>query len=342
MRSCSVASSSPSRTSTARWATTGPVSMPASTRWTVQPVTRTPYASASRTACAPGKAGSSAGWVFSDRERVEDRRAEQPHEPGRDDEPRVVLGDRLGQRLVPVAAAARSRRARRRTSGTPAASARASPRTPSRSAADGGDDHAVRRVRCSRRAGPAGWSRRRTRARRPGRAVSVRRPRSETITPSPTRAVIVQFWRPQLHDHLKRIVGEPTEQRRRSAARADASPAAGAPWCWPSRASCSRRRCCRGGWSGWPWRSPRSCIAVRTLRRAKAAGRPAPGAHAAVVAAGIALAFFVVALAFVGVLLRRVGHLPDLPRPGHHRRARTTPAGSSSTVRCASGSGSRP
>ena len=41
-------------------------------------------------------------------------------------------------------------------------------------------------------------------------------------------------------------------------------------------------------------------IAVRTLRRAKAAGRTAPGAHAAVVAAGIALAFFVVALAFVG------------------------------------------
>jgi amino acid transporter len=42
-------------------------------------------------------------------------------------------------------------------------------------------------------------------------------------------------------------------------------------------------------------------IAVRTLRRAKAAGRVAPGAHAAMVAAGIALAFFVVALAFVGV-----------------------------------------
>jgi hypothetical protein len=41
-------------------------------------------------------------------------------------------------------------------------------------------------------------------------------------------------------------------------------------------------------------------IAARTLRRAKAAGRAAPGAHAAVVAASIALAFFVVALAFVG------------------------------------------
>jgi hypothetical protein len=42
-------------------------------------------------------------------------------------------------------------------------------------------------------------------------------------------------------------------------------------------------------------------IAVRALRRAKAAGRVAPGAHAAIVAAGMALAFFVVALAFVGI-----------------------------------------
>ena len=32
--------------------------------WTVQPVTLTPAASASRTACAPGKAGSSDGWVL--------------------------------------------------------------------------------------------------------------------------------------------------------------------------------------------------------------------------------------------------------------------------------------
>jgi hypothetical protein len=42
-------------------------------------------------------------------------------------------------------------------------------------------------------------------------------------------------------------------------------------------------------------------IAVRALRRAKAAGRVAPGAHAAIVAAGMALAFFVLALAFVGI-----------------------------------------
>src|SRR5665647_1972830 len=41
-----------------------PVSMPASTTKTVQPVTLTPYASVSRTACAPENAGSSAGWVL--------------------------------------------------------------------------------------------------------------------------------------------------------------------------------------------------------------------------------------------------------------------------------------
>ena len=32
--------------------------------WTVQPVTVTPAARASSTACQPGKAGSRAGWVF--------------------------------------------------------------------------------------------------------------------------------------------------------------------------------------------------------------------------------------------------------------------------------------
>jgi hypothetical protein len=42
IRSCSAASSSPGRTSTARWARIGPVSTPWSTRCTVQPVTVTP------------------------------------------------------------------------------------------------------------------------------------------------------------------------------------------------------------------------------------------------------------------------------------------------------------
>jgi len=41
-------------------------------------------------------------------------------------------------------------------------------------------------------------------------------------------------------------------------------------------------------------------IGVRTLRRARAAGRPAPGARAAVAVGSFAVAFFTVALAFVG------------------------------------------
>ena len=40
------------------------MSMPSSTTMTVHPVTLTPYASASRTPCAPGNDGSSAGWVL--------------------------------------------------------------------------------------------------------------------------------------------------------------------------------------------------------------------------------------------------------------------------------------
>src|ERR1700738_276701 len=64
MRSCRVATSSSSRTGTASCARIGPVSVPASTRCTLHPVTLTPYSSASGTACAPGNAGSSAGWVL--------------------------------------------------------------------------------------------------------------------------------------------------------------------------------------------------------------------------------------------------------------------------------------
>src|SRR6202035_665161 len=50
IRSCSVASSSSSATGTLAWATIGPASTPSSTMRTVQPVTFTPWASASRTA----------------------------------------------------------------------------------------------------------------------------------------------------------------------------------------------------------------------------------------------------------------------------------------------------
>ncbi|CAB5056622.1 unannotated protein [freshwater metagenome] len=42
----------------------GPVSTPSSTQCTVVPVTATPAASASLTACAPGKFGNSAGWIL--------------------------------------------------------------------------------------------------------------------------------------------------------------------------------------------------------------------------------------------------------------------------------------
>ena len=64
IRPRSVASSSPGRIGTASWATIGPPSSVASTRWTVTPVTATPAASASRIACAPGNAGSSDGWTL--------------------------------------------------------------------------------------------------------------------------------------------------------------------------------------------------------------------------------------------------------------------------------------
>ena len=73
IRSCSVASSSSSATGTLACATIGPASTPSSTMKTVQPVTFTPWASASRTPCVPGNDGSSAGWVFRQRPPKESR-----------------------------------------------------------------------------------------------------------------------------------------------------------------------------------------------------------------------------------------------------------------------------
>ena len=67
IRSCSVASSSSSATGTLACATIGPASTPSSTMKTVQPVTLTPCASASRTLRVPGNDGSSAGCVFRQR-----------------------------------------------------------------------------------------------------------------------------------------------------------------------------------------------------------------------------------------------------------------------------------
>ena len=81
IRACSASSSSPGRTGTASWATIGPPSSVASTRWTVTPVTATPCARASRTACAPGNAGSSDGWVLRMRPANAPRTAgpDEPH-----------------------------------------------------------------------------------------------------------------------------------------------------------------------------------------------------------------------------------------------------------------------
>ena len=64
IRSCSDSTLSSSSTGTALCATIGPVSTPASTTKSVQPVTLTPYASASAGPCMPGNDGESAGWVL--------------------------------------------------------------------------------------------------------------------------------------------------------------------------------------------------------------------------------------------------------------------------------------
>ena len=78
----------------------GPVSTPSSTKWTVHPVTCAPYASASRTPWAPGKLGSSAGWVLTTpaAEPGEELLAHDLHEPRGDHQVRLVRGGRLGQR----------------------------------------------------------------------------------------------------------------------------------------------------------------------------------------------------------------------------------------------------
>ena len=69
---------------------TGPVSTPSSTQCTVTPVVSTPAASASRIACAPGKAGSSAGWVLTIAEAAHDAGVEDAHEAGQHDQIRLV------------------------------------------------------------------------------------------------------------------------------------------------------------------------------------------------------------------------------------------------------------
>ena len=101
-----VATSSPGRTATASWATIGPPSSVASTRWTVQPVTVTPWASASATAWAPGNAGRSDGCVLRirPRERGQHRAGRRSACSRRGRRPRSPTAvKRLGQRRVVAA-----------------------------------------------------------------------------------------------------------------------------------------------------------------------------------------------------------------------------------------------
>ena len=113
----------------------GPVSTPSSTKWTVQPVTLAPYASASRTPWAPGKLGSSAGWVFTNR----------PPKRARNSLPTIFMNPadttRSGSWAETASARAVSHSSRLAWSltlhtktGSPARSARASPSMFSRSA----------------------------------------------------------------------------------------------------------------------------------------------------------------------------------------------------------------
>ena len=91
-------------TGTACWATIGPPSSVSSTMWTVTPVTRAPPASASRTACAPGKAGSRLGWTFRIRagKCVQRRAAPSTRmKPARTTRSTRRLGQRIGHRRVP-------------------------------------------------------------------------------------------------------------------------------------------------------------------------------------------------------------------------------------------------
>ena len=133
----------------------------------VQPVTLTPYASASRAPCIPGNDGSSAGWVLTHAaaERGEERRPDQLHEAGR---------ARPGRARTP-----RRRRSARASQSSRSAKSRdpvherrdAGPLGPGQPldavavGADGDDLRAVRRVGARRRAGPGGWCRTRRRGR---------------------------------------------------------------------------------------------------------------------------------------------------------------------------------
>ena len=165
----------PGRTATSRWASTGPVSTPASTRCTVAPVTVTPAASASRTACAPGKAGSSAGWVLISRPPNASSTAGPTifMKPAETTRSGSCGGDRRRQGVVPGGRGRGGRAPRRRRSGRPRLAGvlqarrppgRRRPRPPSRGSRGRRSRRAERRTanrfrRAARRSAPAGGQR---------------------------------------------------------------------------------------------------------------------------------------------------------------------------------------
>ena len=177
-----------------RWATIGPVSTPASTTKRVQPVTFTPYASASAGPVHPGERRRQrrVGVERAAAELGEEGRPASFMKPARPPG-RARTPPRSRSARRPSRRGWRSRRTRCTKVGTPTRSARRQPLDVGPVGADGDDAGAVRRVAAARRAGPGGWcpSRRRGRrgasgARRESRRVSRRSvPRSRTRPGAP-------------------------------------------------------------------------------------------------------------------------------------------------------------
>ena len=87
----------------------GPSSIASVTRWTVQPCSFTPAASARAWVCRPGNAGSRLGWMFSMRpcQALDQERRQQPHVAGEADDLDAGRAQRgVDRRLVRGAVAA--------------------------------------------------------------------------------------------------------------------------------------------------------------------------------------------------------------------------------------------
>ncbi len=78
------------------------MSTPASTRWTVTPVTRAPWASACPTASAPANAGRSDGWTLIAGATASACRSEERQVAGEDDELRPLRPEPGREARVPV------------------------------------------------------------------------------------------------------------------------------------------------------------------------------------------------------------------------------------------------